>query len=1760
VRRPIGLAVAGALVASATAVLAPQSIAAAGPGDGTLTVRLIRDVNGNGSYEPAVEVGVQGIPVTVTDPAGATATGTTGSDGTVVVGLGPVNGGRYRVEAAIPATMPDLKPAPAGNGLSSLTEFVNVAGGTNANLTMGVWNPGEYCQANPDLVTCSLAKGDNTGARGVTRFSSQLGTTPPGGPATQLTTSGQQGAVFGIGTDRTRNVYLGTFVKRHTEYGPAGAVNAIYRLNLDNPGVSTFVTLSGTLTAHDKSGSVPYLSDDTVYDKVGREGLGDVDVSADGRKLYAVNLNNSSLYTVPIQGTGTAVTAGAASAFPVPRPGSNCVGDWHPFGIGVRGTRVLVGGVCGAESTVSPAKPAGDPSKLRAHVLTFTGSGFTPLFDFPLDYPRGCAFRTPTSSCKPGTTTAGAVLSGMWEAWNTRVPSTTPGGFSDFVSAPQPMLTNIEIADRGDLIIGMRDRFADMQGNETEAYQKSTLLRGIAAGDVLRACVSGAGFALESNGSCGSVTGNEPGNNQGPGGGEFYNDEWTDGNFHEQTSTGGLVTLPGRPDVWTTRIDPFDNRPFRQGVSRLSGTGAEAGLIELQNTDAGNNGLFGKANGLADLEAICDSAPVQLGNRVWFDTDSDGIQDGDEPPLPGVRVTATPCAGDAPLPVKTTDARGEYYFGTADGLKPDTCYNLAFDYSGVSTANLPGAPPLDRLRWTAKEAGESRTADSNVDSAGTASVTLGAAGSVDHTVDAGVAAAPTNKLGDFVWVDTNRNGSQDDGEPAVSGVTAILKRADGTEVARQPTDVSGRYLFDGLPDGEYKVCFDLTALPAPYTGFLATRPDAGDDAKDSDVDAAGCTPPTTLGPDKRADLTLDAGIRPPDRLGDLVWVDTNRNGLQDGGEPGVPGVTVTARRDGTTVGTTTTDANGKYLFDTLPDGTYMVCFDLAALPGTYAEYQLTKADEGSDDATDSDADPATGCTEPVTLTVDQPENLTLDAGLVPPVNRLGDLVWVDTNRNGIQDAGEPGVPGVAVTVRLPDGTQVGAATTDANGKYLVEGLTDGSYQVCFGLSSLPAPYTDYRPTQADAGDDTADSDADPTTGCTPPVPLGPGKRENLTLDAGIVPPPNKLGDLVWVDTNRNGLQDSGEPGVPGVTVTVKDASGTQVGSTTTGPDGRYLFDDLTDGTFTVCFGTNALPAGYADFQVTKPNAGDDGTDSDADPATGCAEPVTLGPGKRENLTVDAGIVAPANRLGDYVWVDTNRNGLQDTGEPGVQDVTAILRSTDGTDVARTTTGPDGKYLFDNLTDGTHRVCFDITALPSPVADYTVTQADAGDDAADSDADTTGCTPTTTLGVGKREDLTLDAGLVAPPNKLGDYVWVDTNRNGLQDTGEPGVRGATVVLRSGDAEAARTTTGADGKYLFDNLPDGTYRVCFDLTTVPADYAGYLPTRPNAGNDAADSEADPATGCTEPVSLGVGKRENLTLDAGIRPPNSLGDRVWVDVNRNGLQDPGEPGAGGVTVTLKSPDGKEIGRTTTDPNGGYGFGKLSDGQYVVCFDRATLPAQYAGFQLARPNAGDDAADSDADPATWCTPPATLSADHPDDPTLDAGIVSPANRIGDYAWVDRNGNGLQDPGEPAAPGVPVALLDKDGKEIAGTSTDPSGKYLFDNLPDGTYQVCFRGQLPTALHGYTLTRPKAGDDAVDSDADQKTGCTRAVTVGPTQREVLTLDAGLLAPAAAAVAAGSHGLSVTGANLGWLIMVALLALATGTLLALSVRRRRRTER
>ncbi|MDQ0378656.1 SdrD B-like domain-containing protein [Amycolatopsis thermophila] len=605
--------------------------------------------------------------------------------------------------------------------------------------------------------------------------------------------------------------------------------------------------------------------------------------------------------------------------------------------------------------------------------------------------------------------------------------------------------------------------------------------------------------------------------------------------------------------------------------------------------------------------------PVQLGDRTWFDTDGDGVQDGDEPPLPGVRVQLLGCdGGGAPLAEKTTDGAGRYLFGPAEGLQPNSCYTLHFDFSGVNTAPLPGSPPADGLKWTVPHAGD-QSLDSDVDpDKGTVRVAIGPPGSVDHTVDAGVVGG-LNRVGDLVWADVNRNGLQDPGEPGVADVGVRLQKADGTPVAGTSTGPHGQYAFSHLPDGGYQVCFDTAKLPPQYGDYQLTRQRAGNPGQDSAPDpATGCTAVVDLGLNRTQDLTLDAGLAPPvNRIAALVWQDEDGDGQLGAVEPGIAGVPVKLRSaDGTQFAMTTTGPDGRYAFEDLPSGSFEVCFDLANLPPSAADF--TPVPKGAA----SGADPATGCTSAVTLGLGKREENSLNAGLAAPVNRIGDRVWTDTNRNGIADAGESGPAGVPVKLLRADGTEESTTTTGADGRYWFSGMPDGDYRVCVDRAALPAPVAGYQFTRPRAGESTKDSDVDLAGGCAPLVPVGVGHRDAGGVDIGLLPARNRVGDLLWIDRNGNGTPDADEPRAAGIAVTMTDSAGRAVATTRTGADGSYLLDDLPDGTYRVCFDLAGLPAEYRDFRIA-------GTDGDP----GCSGPVTVGPKPREDLSVRIGLVS-----------------------------------------------------------------------------------------------------------------------------------------------------------------------------------------------------------------------------------------------------------------------------------------------------------------------------------------------------------------------------------------------------------------------------------------------------------------------------------------------------------------------------------------------------
>ena len=244
----------------------------------------------------------------------------------------------------------------------------------------------------------------------------------------------------------------------------------------------------------------------------------------------------------------------------------------------------------------------------------------------------------------------------------------------------------------------------------------------------------------------------------------------------------------------------------------------------------------------------------------------------------------------------------------------------------------------------------------------------------------------------------------------------------------------------------------------------------------------------------------------------------------------------------------------------------------------------------------------------------------------------------------------------------------------------------------------------------------------------------------------------------------------------------------------------------------------------------------------------------------------------------------------------------------------------------------------------------------------------------------------------------------------------------------------------------------------------------------------------------------------------PYGSLGDFVWQDINANGQQDDTEPGIGNVLVYLLDDNGAILDSTRTSASGKYGFDSLSTGKYQVKF---FLPEGYDGFTKIRVP-GSDTLDSDADSAglsqlvTIETAQDSTSSLR-NNPTIDAGFTR-LGSIGDFVFEDKNNDGIQTPGEPGIVGVTVYLLDSLGTIIDSTLTKAGGKYMFDSLTAGIYQVQF--VAPPGYGGFTQPN-QGGDPTKDSNAGTD-GKSQRITIDvskaktDTLRNTPTIDAGVI--------------------------------------------------
>lgn len=858
-------------------------------------------------------------------------------------------------------------------------------------------------------------------------------------------------------------------------------------------------------------------------------------------------------------------------------------------------------------------------------------------------------------------------------------------------------------------------------------------------------------------------------------------------------------------NVWT--IGDIDNGESFQIVlrTRLIGLGsvtniAQNSLSDQYDSDStpGNDVPAEDDQDSVTIEVV----PTSLGDFVWLDLDADGVQDGNEPGIPGVEVDITwvdPATGTPQTYTAVTASDGSYGVPLSEGLPSNTDITATIDVP--NSPNLVGlTPTFDR------DGGLDNTALNQIT---TADQTLPGGELADLAYDFGFVGVQS--LGDKLWFDQNNSADATNGvgESGINGVEidALWAGFDGTfgtaddVTLTETTAVDGDYLFAGLPTGDYRVSVKNDGLAGALpVGLIQTF----------DLDGIGTLDTAALTLDPNEDqLDVDFSYRGSGSIGDTVWFDHDGDGAIDVGEPGISGVTVTldwAGPDGIAGNgddielTTVTALDGTYRFDNLPYGDYVVTVDDATLPGNMTQ---TFDDDGV----------GTAHTSATTLTAVAPNDFAQDFGY-QGLGSIGDTVFFDIDgieADGALDVGDAPIENVDVTVTWAgaDGVFGNADdfsftdTTDVSGNYLVTDLPFGDYTVTVDDADLPAGLT--GPTYDNDGTGTASVSA---------ATLDLGTPDDLDQDFAYTGETTGLiGDTVWFDADADGIQDPGEVGFSGVDVTLVwfgpdgiEGNGDDVTQVeTTDANGQYLFDNLPEGDFRITVDPATLPGGLTQT-----------FDSDG-VGTVNTSLVTLDVVTPSNLDQDFGYTGVGS-IGDTVWLDLDNSGtaIVDPGEPGLVGVDVIIVWTNpqGADVTYTvTTDTDGMYLWPSAPYGDFTVTVDTATLPASLIQTF-----------DVDGLGTADTSATTLDVVTPDDLDQDFSYRGT-SALGDTVWQDNDADGVVDGGEPLLDGVTVTIdytdpATGMTFTATTVTSGGGQYGFDNLPAGDYTVTVDVITLPA----------------------------------------------------------------------------------------------------------------------------------------------------------------------------------------------------------------------------------------------------------------------------------------------------------------------------------------------------
>ncbi|WP_428666915.1 SdrD B-like domain-containing protein [Runella sp.] len=596
------------------------------------------------------------------------------------------------------------------------TFFVSSAGPQNgtevqfvqapaANVNLGIFNDDEFCRSggNVKIVTACYAMGDplKPGSAGddpaLVLFeytANGEGGTASGPPMEKLANAHKIGATWISSYQRSSNTLLiGAVTRRHVGLGPLGT-GGYYSINLDTKVVSNFLDVK---TIGIDTGPDPHIDpitglnilpadklarsrDSLAFHTAAKVGLGGSQLSAYQDTLFLVNLYDRKLYSFSVKKPLIApanITEAQTKSYEIPHP--NCSNnDFAPWALKYFRGKLYVGVVCTAETSQKK-------SDMKAAIYEFNpkSHAFTSIFEMGLDYPRG-----------PIDNTQGCDTVNTWQPWTNVFPKQCnyPLGAPDpdnaFAVHPQAILSDLEFDDDGSLIISFMDRLGLQTGQNQPGIAVNDTLNyyGFMSGDLVRAQRNSDGtYTLENNGKSGDLQGCGPNTNSGPGGGEFFcEDYWINSLHtvgHAEITNGGLFKITGVQEVLVSAMDPVHGVYLSTGfIAYDTKTGKRNRSFSVYSLSPGS---LGKSGGVGDLAGICEPGPLEIGNILWYDVDKDGIQEANEGLLNNVIITLHDMQnGGVEVARDTTSNGGQYYFNDNNvpgGLKRNHTYEVRID-------------------------------------------------------------------------------------------------------------------------------------------------------------------------------------------------------------------------------------------------------------------------------------------------------------------------------------------------------------------------------------------------------------------------------------------------------------------------------------------------------------------------------------------------------------------------------------------------------------------------------------------------------------------------------------------------------------------------------------------------------------------------------------------------------------------------------------------------------------------------------------------------------------------------------------------------------------------------------------------------------------------------------------------------------------------------------------------------------------------------